>query len=307
MHAALVTAYKDFDMLERLVLRLQSLGMRVFVHIDKRSAGAQEVVARTRALGAEAYSWYPVYWGSRSHLGALLRLMCLVIKDPNLSYVHTISGQDYPIKSAAVFDAICDGRIFMDSEPLASMPERYRERFGRYHIRDLLDPFFRVPARLDDAAVRAQRILGVHRQRTRSHRNISKGLVWLSMPAEAARFCCESDPAKQLWRELRLTALPEEFYFQTLLNQSPFADRIEPDNRRYMDWLPRDGSRPAVLNISDYATLKNSHALFARKLDSRISRSLLETIDEDVIIPLTGQSTHEGAQRLSIPHKAALL
>jgi hypothetical protein len=304
MHAALVTAYKDFDMLERLVLRLQSLGMRVFVHIDKRSAGAKEAVLRIRSLGAEAYSWYSIHWGSRSHLGALLRMMRIAIDDPDVSYVHTISGQDYPIKSSQAFEAVCDGSIFMDLERLNCMPARYRERFERYHIRDLMDPLFRLPARADEVVVSAQRLLGIRRQRTRSRLNIFKGLVWVSMPADAACYCCNSDSATRLWGELRFTALPEEFYFQTLLLASPFAERIDPDNRRYMDWMPRDGSRPAVLNPIDYPTLESSSALFARKLDSKISAELLEAIDQHLLVSLSRKPTHEDAQRISTLHQA---
>ena len=116
-------------MLERLVLRLQSLGMRVFVHIDKRSAGAKEAVVRIRSLGAEAYSWYSIHWGSRSHLGALLRLMRSALLDSHVSYLHTLSGQDYPIRSRDSIESICDGRIFMECEPLHALPAKARDRF----------------------------------------------------------------------------------------------------------------------------------------------------------------------------------
>lgn len=280
MHAALVTAYKDFDMLERLVLRLQSLGMRVFVHIDKRSAGVQEAVTRIRSLGAEAHSWYSIRWGSRSHLGALLRLMRSALVDQHVSYIHTLSGQDYPIKTATFIESTCDGRIFMECEPLQALHAKARDRFAYYHIHDLADPMFRLPYRLDEIAVGVQKLLRITRQRTRSHSSISKGLVWISMPAEVARYCCESTAAGRLWSELRYTALSEEFFFQTLLSASPYADRIDFDNKRFMDWTPRLNSRPATLDSSDCKTLGHTQALFARKFDSKLSAQLLDAIDQ---------------------------
>jgi hypothetical protein len=280
MHAALVTAYKDFDMLERLVLRLQSLGMHVFVHVDKRSAGAQEAVARAKSLGAEANSWYSVHWGSRSHLGALLQLMRSALLNHRISYVHTLSGQDYPIKTADSIESICDGRILMDCNPLHALPDQVRDRFEHYHIRDLADPFFRLPYRADEIGVSLQKLLRIRRERTRSSSFIWKGLVWLSMPAEIARYCCESAAATSLWSELRYTALPEEFYFQTLIAGSPYRNQIDLDNRRFMDWIPRQGSRrPVVLDLADWETIRHTNALFARKFDSMASAHLLTAID----------------------------
>jgi hypothetical protein len=305
MHAALVTAYKDFDMLERLVLRLQSLGMRVFVHIDKRSAGAKEAVVRIRSLGAEAYSWYSIHWGSRSHLGALLRLMRSALLDSHVSYIHTLSGQDYPIRSRDSIESICDGRIFMECEPLHALPAKARDRFEHYHIRDLADPFFRLPYRADQIAVGVQRLLRVRRQRTRSHPSIWKGLVWVSLPAEVARYCCESAAAKNLWSELRCSALPEEFFFQTLLAGSPYVDQIDSDNRRFMDWTPRQGSRPAVLDLSDIETLRHTHALFARKFDSTVSEQLLNAIDrQSDVSTFERGSLLDSTQRHSITQQA---
>jgi hypothetical protein len=302
MHAALVTAYKDFDMLERLVLRLQSFDMRVFVHIDKRSPGVAQALERSRALGAEAHSWYSIHWGSRSHLGALLRLMRAALADPRVSYVHTLSGQDYPIKTAAVIESRCDGQIFMESEPLESLPNKVRIRFERYHLRDLVDPLFRLPNRSNEIALRLQTLLRITRRRTRSHSLIRKGLVWVSMPAEAARYCCESDQAARLWSELRYTALPEEFYFQTLLAASPFADRIDTNNKRFMEWTPRNGSRPAVLDSRDCDALRHTDALFARKLDSQASAKLLNAIDQH----LDAQALREETTAKGIQHQPTI-
>jgi hypothetical protein len=305
MHAALVTAYKDFAMLERLVTRLQALGMKVFIHVDKRSTVAPDALDRIRSLGAEVHSWYPVHWGSRSHLGALLKLMRMALRNPAITYIHTLSGQDYPIKSAEAFDEICDGRVFMDCLPIDSLPEKARSRFEHYHIRDLLDPVLRLPARADEFLVNVQKHLRIRRRRTRSHASIMKGLVWLSMPADAARYCCESGQARRLWRELKYSTLPEEFYFQTLLYTSPFQRQIDPDNRRFMDWTPRGGARPAVLDQTDCAAIHATNALFARKFDSRVSGDMLNMIDQKLLAPgIEARATMKDEHRQSTHSQA---
>jgi hypothetical protein len=284
VHAALVTAYKDFEMLERLVVRLRALGMEVFVHIDTRSVGARQIVHRIRALDAEAHSWYPIHWGSRSHLAVLLRLMRIALQNPRITYVHTLSGQDYPIKSLETFNRVCDGRVFMDCHPIESLRETIRRRFEFYHIRDLLGPRLRLPDVVDRMAVSTQKLFGIRRLRTHSHASIMKGLVWLSMPSDAARYCCESLAAQELWAELKYAALPEEFYFQTLLSASPFAHWIDVDNKRFMDWRRRGDARPPrELDLSDFQATKESSALFARKFDSKLSGEILDKVDLELL------------------------
>lgn len=73
-----------------------------------------------------------------------------------------------------------------------------------------------------------------------------------------------------------MTHVPEEVFFPTLVMASSFAGRVVNDNLRYMDWVPRNGNNPAVLDMSDAERIVRSGKLFARKLDRPVSSSLME-------------------------------
>jgi hypothetical protein len=78
--------------------------------------------------------------------------------------------------------------------------------------------------------------------------------------------------------EFKNTYCPEEILFQTLIANSPLADRISGENRRYIDWTYRNGSIPANLDESDFQKIIDSAALFARKIEPEHSASLLERL-----------------------------
>jgi hypothetical protein len=59
---------------------------------------------------------------------------------------------------------------------------------------------------------------------------------------------------------------------------SPYSSRVVKNNRRYTDWIFRNGSRPAVLDISDFEKIDSSKAFFTRKIDSEISRDLVDKL-----------------------------
>ena len=84
-------------------------------------------------------------------------------------------------------------------------------------------------------------------------------------------------------KDLYSCYLPEELFFQTLfMNSKDWKDRIIKDNLRYTDWHKRNGSIPAVLDMSDYDKIAASTCCFARKVDSKISWDLIERLQADM-------------------------
>lgn len=280
MHAAAITAFKDPAMLATLVDALIERDFLVFVHIDRRSRFPAETIAAIEAKGGIVERRYRVVWGGYTHLLALVGLIRRAVADPRVTYVHTLSGQDYPIKSAAEIGRICDGRIFLCSEPLAETDAEIQHRFRSRKFLYPIERWRSIPRPFARAVDWAQSALGIARRRTRDFTatQIFKGLVWLSMPVEVARHTVESPVARRFLHDLRLSHLPEEFFFQTVIAHSPFADRIFGDELRYMDWDLRDGVRPAVLDLRDLSALAASPALFARKFDSRKSAELIDRL-----------------------------
>jgi hypothetical protein len=75
--------------------------------------------------------------------------------------------------------------------------------------------------------------------------------------------------------------IPDETFFQTVLMNSPYKNRISYDNLRYITWPP--GSRhPMTLDRRDFDTFMDSNKLFARKFDTTVDADVLDMIDREI-------------------------
>jgi hypothetical protein len=101
----------------------------------------------------------------------------------------------------------------------------------------------------------------------------------MSLPAAAARYVLEAEPARRYLEELRTVYVPEEFFFQTVLLNSPFAADVVDDARRHMLWKFKYGTKPAMLDGDDFDEAARSDAFFVRKVSLRHSRELIERLD----------------------------
>lgn len=70
----------------------------------------------------------------------------------------------------------------------------------------------------------------------------------------------------------------EEVFFQTVLMNSPLRDTIVTSNLRYIDWSVPNG--PKVLVTEDVSNVIKSHNLFCRKVDRRLSKDFLVSMNE---------------------------
>ena len=82
-------------------------------------------------------------------------------------------------------------------------------------------------------------------------------------------------------RYFRTVFIPDESFFQSILSNSPFSDRIANDDLRYADWLNPNPLYPRTLETGDFEKVMSSPKLFARKFDAR-SQELLKLIDREV-------------------------
>jgi len=283
MHAVCITAYKDHAQLVRLIKRFDPQFFKIFVHLDRRKSTFSPLqVGQLRALGCEVHKKYGVWWGSYSHLQTILFLIKRAVAHGGMDYVHVISGQDYPLREWHEFECRCDGRIFLEYGPLEHEPEHVLRRYETYN------PFYflqgawpaanRLYRYLNPLSIWMQKRLGIKRGRFGKRRSLYKGCVWCSLPLRAARML-QNKSARQFLAAVRTTFLPEEVYFQSYFLDSDLGSLVVNDDLRYTDWSFRNDSLPAFLDESDASELASSTALFARKMDSKISAKLLDIID----------------------------
>lgn len=194
------------------------------------------------------------------------------------NFINFLSGQDYPIKSAAELSAFFKqniGREFLSyrdiknewNEGLIRM-ERYflaNHQFkGKYLLEKIINffmPLRKMPYNLHP---------------------YGKSMFWMLSPEAAMYVVNTVQNDSKLMHFFALCWASDEFVFQTILLNSPYKDKVVNNNYRYIDWS-LGGASPKTLNETDYDAIKNSSMLFARKLDLDKSAKLFDLIDTNLL------------------------
>lgn len=267
MQAMIITAYQDYQALERMVKALSRRAL-CFVHVDAKSAITSEQTQRLNAIeNVTAIRKYKVNWGSVYHLYALLELCRMALADARVTHLHLISAQDFPIMSANAFERYFDGddRIHMQLLRTGDYPE-LAHRIEHFHFMHLLN--------YRDMSERTQNWVGrIDRWQEKLHirRKLSapgKGLVWCSMPRAAAEHAVYAKQNVRLRKKLKYTYIPEEFYFQNAFAGTAFEEKITGKELRFSIWDEPQRGMPALLEESDLSRIDASGCVFARKIDA---------------------------------------
>ena len=209
--------------------------------------------------------------------------------DVHFDYVHSISGQDYPVVGNEEFDdrmERADGFSFMwydrDEEHAKWIqPGGYYERRYRWWC-------------LSRERVRSglmKKVLGKFDQYSRVFlvrkkiEGIRAGWSWFTWHHSVVDFVLDfMERHPEYLRRFHHTYCCDELIFHTLLY--PHLDRlkIHKDNAlRYIEWHPKrsySGKLPLLLEETEYDDIIGSGALFCRKVDGKASVRLLDQLDE---------------------------
>ena len=277
MQALIITAYRDYESLEKVLGALAQRAL-CFVHVDKKSEITDEQIAQLNRMGnVRAIKRYKINWGSVYHLHALIELCCMALEDARVSHLHLISAQDFPCVSADEFERFFEGddRIHMQSLVTADYPE-LKHRYEHFHFMHLMN--------YRDMSERTQNWVGrIDRWQGKLHicRKLNvkrKGLVWLSMPRGAAEHAVNAPQNKKLLKKLKYTYIPEEFYFQNAFEATAWAQKITGQELRFSVWNEPQRGLPALLDEHDLGAIDGSGCVFCRKVNAdTVLYQMLET------------------------------
>jgi len=105
------------------------------------------------------------------------------------------------------------------------------------------------------------------------------GSSWWAMSRECVTaLLARLQEEPRLLRFFRTVTCPDELFFQTLVMNSRFAERVLGHNFRYIQWPEQGARNPKVLDEDDFDRIAASHAHFCRKIDSRASAGLLRKL-----------------------------
>lgn len=280
MQAVLITAYKDAKQLDELLKTLYGK-FKVYLHIDAKSEELQELEIKNRYPQVKIVKKFRINWGGVNHLKAILELLAMAAEDAEIKYIHVISGQDFPVRNIKDFYQQFENsdKIYMSCIGQEGFPDVINERLYYPVLNSNWDSRKRSIRIINALTKAVQKGLRIERRTIGNFSYICKGMVWVSLPKEAARYILDYlQRNPQLMRDLQHTLIPEEFFFQTLLVNSEYNEKIVKHNLRYTDWSSRYNSIPAYLDETDFDKIKKSEDFFARKIDSSISQGLMSML-----------------------------
>lgn len=289
--AYLITAYKDFAAVYELASFLCRWD-KVFIHIDKKSKeiGRDELAKLNALPGCSAVSVYSIAWGGYTHIQAILHLMEMAAADDEVSYMHLLTGEDFPVVAPEkLHDRFVDeDHIYLSYIAQQDFNEAVRKRFYYYNLfqnKNVKNP---ILWQLQNATVGLQKLLGIRRKSLGEFREIYKGLVYMSMPVEAAKDLLEYvQTHPEYEKALYYCQIPEEFFFHTLLLNESFCggkwkSKIVDRELRYMNWDRGDGGSPVYLDEADYDAIAQGAYCFARKFHGKESEDLKRKIRDNL-------------------------
>lgn len=254
----------------------------VATHVDRKSDDAPfraAAAGRANVIFVSEEGRVRVTWGGWSQVKATLAMAELVEQhiEPD-DYVILLSGDSYPLQSARQIESFLQnghGRQYINSvampsvalsKPLSLVSCLYWE----YDPKNGRTNLWR----------RALNRIGIQRRylRALSGRKPFAGSTWWALTGQAVLWILgetRRDPAFVAF--CKRSKMPDEFFFQTLLENSPFAGRISK-SLMFADWSRSTGPKPAILDHDHLHLLKanrlrtdqhgygESLALFARKV-----------------------------------------
>lgn len=285
MQAILILAHKNIKQIIELVSILNRKFI-VYIHLDNKCGiSSEEKITLENMKNVFFYQIFNVNWGAFSICKVELFLLKEALKNKNIIYFHFLSGQDWPVKN---LDLIYDfyersNKIYMTydlskniiktGEPTILWQKYYfyydkinrKSIYGKiYHRFSILYQFVKQVNKFKDLNIACE---------------IYQGSQWMSLPRDVALYCIQyMKKNKNYYKMLETGFCSDEVMFQTILCNSVFVNRIENNNYRYINWIKKYNSYPAILDENDFCKIQNGNYHFARKFDSNISRKLINKL-----------------------------
>ena len=269
-HAFLIMAHNKWDILIRLLKKLDHVDNSIYLHIDSKSnlsrEDEQSIASCCKKSDIVFVSRNNVAWGGYSLANCELRLM-EIASHKKYDYYHFMSGIDFPIKPMEyIHKFFVSGNNreyihFADETSVNNLPERYNQ----YHF---LQEYVGRKSKgaiafMERLSLFIQRnVLKINRSDKYKDLEFKVGSQWCSLTHESVTYLLSKED--EIKRIFKYSSCSDELFVQTMLYNSPLKEKICFDNLRSIDWKR---GNPYVYTKSDYEELLSSRNLFCRKVD----------------------------------------
>ncbi|HCE54161.1 MAG TPA: hypothetical protein DER05_03800 [Lutibacter sp.] len=284
--AILITAYKNYHHLGEIIKFFDD-DFEVYIHIDKKSIITKEELNKLKNYSQVKLvtQKYKVNWGGFNHLKSILYLTEKALKNPQNYYFHLISGHDFPIKKLSEFKIyFVENRTSefisnFEIPRLGGADNGGLDRIEYYNLYNVFDAKVPIQNGFIRRFIALQKKIKFNRPISSKMPKLYSGSTWWSLSRPCVEYVINySNKNKFVLNRFKHTLCSEEFYFQTVIMNSSFADYVKNNSLRYIDWIARNGNNPAILDETDLEKIIKSDAFFARKFEYPLSINILNKI-----------------------------
>ena len=286
MQGMCIIAHKNIEQVVQLALLLNKK-FEVYIHFDKKLNINDSQLKILRRNDIKYFSEINASWGSWSIGEIAVKLFTYALRDnPKLTYLHLISGQDWPIKNISkiyeyfennntIYCSINSANFKKSGEKLLKW-QKYYFNYDKINRRSFKGKVYhRVRLVIQD-------ILHVNKLKKYSIKEkIYQGPNWVDLPTDVAKFCIDYlDKNKNLKKIFETGYCSDEFWVQTIIGNTPkFNKRINNNIHRYILWKKQNNSYPAILDEQNLTDIIKSDAFFMRKVDFK-SKNLIKKLNK---------------------------
>jgi hypothetical protein len=285
----LVLAHTDPVHCKRLVSRLlNDEDAQVYVHVDLKSTCDFSAVAALSTTRVHLIkSRVSISWSGFSMVEATIGMMKEALASVReFDYLVLLSGLDYPLTEPQAL------RTYLHSQPylqhinrfdVSNSPEHYLKLLSRFQFRD---SWF-GSSKLDKLARKLATLAARPFKRKLPAGMTCFGSQWWALTDPCARYVCEFwDGDKEYRKFFKYAYAPDEYYFQTIIQNSRFREEASP----LLEYKGRGTWRTANLHLihpslsktyteADFAEVMESDKYFVRKFTTAKSTALLDRMD----------------------------
>ena len=298
--AYIILAHNSPEQLVRLIFKLNTDDVSFFIHIDKKTDKTiySQIFNQLNKLPNVFFvKRYNSYWGSFNLVKATLEAINLIGKTGlEFEYVIFLSGQDYLIKTNAYIKRFLQenqGKEFIEYFPLPD--NQWKEggliRIEYWHIY-WNDQYFCIPEKREFKSPIVSFLYSflilplVKKRKLPEGFAIYGGSQFWCLTGECIKWInifVKQNP--KFVKRFNYTYCTDEIFFQTLILNSPFKDKVVNDNLKYIDWGGDiNAYHPIILEKKDFEKIRESEKLFARKFAQSKDSDILDMIDKMILL-----------------------
>lgn len=256
----------------------------IYIHIDKKADFERKIVRKSNVFLIPEQNRIDVRWGDYSQISATIATIEEARKSKTqYAFFWLCSGRDFPIRSSAEIYLYLKDKNTNFISFAASANYNSGNKKSAFDKRcELSYPNWLKGKELWQRVIRKLYIIitGGSRHTYSFIKRIPPkdirlffGSQWWCLNNETIEWICKYLSSHPDFLDFYKSVLvPDETFFQTLVMNSPYAEKVEP-NLVYIDWSEGNSS-PKYLTEDDYNTIIASGKLFARKIDIDRDRGL---------------------------------